>query len=131
MSAVTTDRAGQTEAGHGEATHTAGQGEAGAGGHQAGLDISLEVERPVLSDLCPLPEEAPVVEEVTVGSHCSSVQLAVRLVQQAKPGLAVGGLQSGRQLDSPLLLLAGLSPGVGAGVALGEETLQPRLGGGG
>ena len=134
VAAVATDRAGQTEAGDREATDGAGEGEAGAGAgaHQAGGDVRAGLEGAVLSHLSPLPEEAPVVEEMAVGSHCSSVQLAVSRLQEATARLAVSRLQSGRQLLR-LVLLGRLSPGVGAarGVAVGEEGLQPGLGGGG
>ena len=124
VTTVATDRTGQTEAGDWEAADDAGEREGGVGGHQAGLHVS--VEGAVLSHLSALSEKSPVVEEVTVGSDCSPVELTVRLVQQATPRLAVPDLQSGRLLDG-LVLLAGLGPGVGASVPLGEERLQPGV----
>ena len=111
MTAVPTGRTGQAEAGDWEAADDADEREVGVGAHQTGLHISLALEGAVLSHLSALSEKSPVVEEVTVGNDGSPVELAVRLVQELTPRLAVPGLQSGRLLDG-LVLLAGLCPGV-------------------
>ena len=111
VTAVSTDWAGETQSRHWEPADGAGQRLVGC----AALHVSLQWT--VLSHLSSLSEVTPVIKQLTVSPDGSTVQLTVGLVQQAVPRLAVLGLQS-RWLLAGLILLAGLSPGVGPRVPL-------------